>query len=78
MVEKYGEGDTSIHKCRTCDHEQEIRSAGVHVSEGGSISDNEDEFYCPNCDSIESEQQASNNSGNYYCTANIKSSEIDN
>ena len=38
MVEKYGEGDTSIHKCRTCDHEQEIRSAGVHVSEGGSIS----------------------------------------
>jgi hypothetical protein len=36
MVDKYGQGETTVHKCRSCDYEQEIRSSGVPVSEGGS------------------------------------------
>lgn len=59
MVGKYGAGETSLFKCPTCDYEQEIRSSGVHISEGGSVSvfSEEDEFCCPNCVS-KSDKQA--------------------
>ena len=51
LIEKYGGGETFTRKCDTCDYEQEVRSEGVHVSNGGSIQvfSDEDEFSCPNC-----------------------------
>ena len=51
MREKYGNGESYIRKCETCDFEMEMRSSGVNVSEGGSVSvyADEDEFCCPNC-----------------------------
>jgi hypothetical protein len=65
MVDKYGQGETSVYKCRSCDYEQEIRSSGIHVSEGGSVMffSSEDEFHCPKCDSSENDQLPSKCSG---------------
>ena len=62
LVEKYGQGETCTRKCKTCDFEQEIRSGGVHMSEGGSVMvfSNEDEFSCPNCNSNTSNQATRN------------------
>ena len=52
LVDKYGKGKNFVRKCQTCDHEQVIRTAGVHTSAGGSLMvyDEEDTFSCPNCE----------------------------
>ena len=56
LIEKYGGGESFVRKCDNCDYEQEIRSDGVHVSDGGSIQvlSAEDEFICPKCDAYQS------------------------
>lgn len=52
LKEKYGDGDKHVRKCETCDYEQVIHSAGVHVSEGGAIKvyTDADVFSCQNCE----------------------------
>lgn len=52
LTQKYGKGKTSLRKCETCDYEQVIQSAGVHVSESGAIKvyADDDKFSCPKCD----------------------------
>ena len=62
LVNKYGEGKTQEYKCKTCEYTQNIRSGGVHVSDGGSVMvfSTEDEFYCPICESNECEKQLPN------------------
>jgi hypothetical protein len=59
IVEKYGQGEISVRKCDTCDYEQEIRSDGVRVSAAGAVSVfcDEDEFFCPNCNSNKSSHE---------------------
>ena len=55
MCEKYGYGKRDSRKCGSCNYEQVLRSTGVHISEGGSISvyADEDEFSCPNWDNMQ-------------------------
>ena len=51
MVERYGQGEISVRKCD--------RSDGVHVSAAGAVSVfcDEDEFFCPNCNSNKSSHE---------------------
>lgn len=68
MVEKYGQGEITIQKCQTCGNEQMIRSAGVHVTEGGSVMvfADQDEFSCPRCGSDEFDELSNGCSGKWY------------
>lgn len=52
LIEKYGQGETDIVRCDNCHYEQLIHSAGVHITEGGSVKvyADKDTFCCPNCD----------------------------
>jgi hypothetical protein len=52
LVEKYGVGNTSTRKCKSCSYEQVICSSGVHVSDNGAVKvyADEDTFHCPTCD----------------------------
>ena len=55
LTQKYGKGKTSLRKCETCDYEQVIQSADVHISESGAIKvfADDDKFSCPKCDGNE-------------------------
>ena len=50
LTGKYGEGEIFVCKCHTCEYEQEIRSEGVHLSDGGAVAvfSTEDDFSFPN------------------------------
>ena len=37
LIDKYGKGSTQIHKCQTCEYEENIYSEGTHITEGGSL-----------------------------------------
>ena len=51
LTQKYGQGETYLTKCETCNYEQIIQTAGVHVLTGGVIKvySDDDEFVRPNC-----------------------------
>lgn len=52
LTQKYGQGESYLRKCATCNYEQIIQTAGVHVLTGGVIKvyTDDDEFACPNCE----------------------------
>ena len=58
MVSKYDQGESHLQKCPTCEYEEELKTSGVHVSEGGAVSvyAADDEFSCPNCSSGKNDQ----------------------
>ena len=60
LIAKYGEGQTFVRQCSTCEYEQDIRSKGVYLSAGGAVAVffTEDEFSCPNCDANQSSNEA--------------------
>ena len=34
LVSNYGQGESHLQKCPTCEYEEELKTSGVHVSEG--------------------------------------------
>ena len=58
LVSKYGQGESHLQKCPTCEYEEELKTSGVHVSEGGPVRvyAADDEFSCPNCSSAKNDQ----------------------
>ena len=70
LTQKYGKGKTSLRKCETCDYEQVIQSAGVHVSESGPIKvyADDDKFSCPKCDGNEDNlDEVPESKGSFNC-----------
>ena len=70
LTQKYGKGKTRLRKCETCDYEQVIQSAGVHVSESGAIKvyANDDNFSCPKCDGNEDNlDEVPESKGSFNC-----------
>ena len=58
LVSNYGQGESHLQKCPTCEYEEELKTSGVHVSEGGAVIvyAADDEFSCPNCSSGKNDQ----------------------
>ena len=72
MVSKYGQGESHLQKCPTCDYEEELKTSGVHVTEGGGVIvySADDQFSCPNCSVGENDQPAAKIFGmNCRCNA---------
>ena len=58
MVSKYSQGESHLQKCPICDYEEELKTSGVHVTEGGGVivHSADDEFSCPNCSMEKNDQ----------------------
>ena len=57
LVSKYGQGESHLQNCPTCEYE-ELKTSGVYVSEGGAVIvyAADDQFSCPDCSSGKNDQ----------------------